>query len=417
MNVAMLVYTDLAHDARVRKEAATLVGDGHRVVVHVALPIGGKPAPEDVARNGGFETRYPTLPAWVGATGGLAVLRRSARWFERTQALVESAFADGRPDVLHAHDLDTLAPALRAARAQAVPLVYDDHEASYVDKLPNYVPADASGMKRAALHAVVRRLQSVGEAIERDARTGGVTAFVTVSESLADRLAARFGGPRPTVLRNVPLLREVPRTDALRRRIDLPRDARLLLYHGTVTEGSGLETAIRALRLLGDGHVLAIIGRVWRRERYERIAREEHVLDRLRFEPMVPQEELLPLVASADVGLIPTEGNSVGNLYGLPNKLFESMMAGLPVVASDVPEVAAIVRRTGAGLLYPHASPEGPRLLADGVRSLLRDAALWDRCRAAGLAAARDEFNWEREATKLTRLYREIGSSLRRARG
>src|SRR5262245_5495503 len=107
MHVAMLVHTDLAHDARVRKEATSLAAAGHKVVVHVARPVDDASA----FRGLPFEVRPPPMPAWARATGVFATLRRSARWYERTAALVDSAFADGPPDALHAHDLDTLAPA------------------------------------------------------------------------------------------------------------------------------------------------------------------------------------------------------------------------------------------------------------------------------------------------------------------
>src|SRR5437867_8655775 len=100
------------------------------------------------------------------------------------------------------------------------------------------------------------------------------------------------------------------------------------------------------------------------------------------------------LVASADISVIPTEPNSVGNEFGIPNKLFESMMVGLPVVASDVPEVAQILAKTGAGVTYPAAMPQDPAALAAAVRRVCEDRAAWERCRDAGLRAAREEFNW-----------------------
>jgi glycosyltransferase involved in cell wall biosynthesis len=80
-------------------------------------------------------------------------------------------------------------------------------------------------------------------------------------------------------------------------------------------------------------------------------------------------------------------------------------MIKLPIVASDVPEVAAILRRTGAGVTYPAGTPADPGALASAVLRLCGDRAFWDRCRAAGLAAARDELNWERESKKLVAVY------------
>jgi glycosyltransferase involved in cell wall biosynthesis len=400
VKIAMVVNSDPANDTRVKKEARSLTAAGHAVTVFGVRWPGKAPTVGDV----GFPIVRPAMPAWVDARGPFNTLRKTAAWYERMRPLVDAAMATS-PDVLHAHDLDTVGPASEAARARGVPCVFDDHEASYVDKLPNYAPADARGVKRLALAAITRHVQRRGETLERAVRGRGLAAMITVSDSLADRLVSRFGGERPVVVRNCPLLRDEPRTDALREKLGLGRDAKLLVFHGSVTEGSGIETVIRAMRALPTEYVFALIGRVWGQDRYEALARDEGVADRVRIVPFVPEAEMFRLVASADATVIPTEPNCVGHEFGIPNKLFESLMIGLPVVASDVPEVAAILRRTGAGVTYPAGTPADPGALASAVLRLCGDRAFWDRCRAAGLAAARDELNWERESKKLVAVY------------
>ena len=398
----MVVNSDPVSDGRVRREAQALAAAGHELTVY-GVRWKGSEGRDDAL---GFAVVRPAMPAWTAEGGAVNLMRKTARWYVRMKPLVDAALAVV-PDALHAHDLDTIGPASQAALARGVPCVYDDHEASYVDKLPNYVPAELRGAKRVALDAMTRNLQRRGEALEREVRTRKLAAMITVSESLADRLVARFGGPRPVVVRNLPLLRDVPRTNALRERLGLAAGVKVLVHHGTVTEGSGLETAIRALRDLGGNFVLAVVGRVWRAERYEDLARAEAVAERLRFVPFVPEDEMFRLVASADVSVVPTEPNSVGNEFGIPNKLFESMMAGVSIVASDVPEVASVLARTGAGATFPARSPQDPAAFAAAVRRVL-DPAVWQTCRAAGLAAARGEFHWERESRKLVALYEGI---------
>jgi glycosyltransferase involved in cell wall biosynthesis len=200
----------------------------------------------------------------------------------------------------------------------------------------------------------------------------------------------------------------VPRTEALRERIGAPADAKLLSYHGTATEGSGIEVVIRALRNLPANYIFALIGRVWRQEKYEGLARTEGVAERLRFVPFVPEDEMLRLVASADVSIVPTEMNSIGNTFGLANKFFESMMCGVPMVASATPAVKPVLERIRAGLLYPAESPQDPSALAAAARRLCEDRTLWESCREAALRAAREEFNWERESAKLVAVYERL---------
>ena len=409
MKIAMVVNSDPARDGRVRKEARSLVAAGHVVTV---FGVRGADAGR-VAEDLGFPVVFPSLPAWVAASGPLGTLRKSTRWYDRMRPLAVAAVAS-RPDVLHAHDLDAVGPASEIAHAAGIPLVYDDHEASYLDKLPNYTPPQVRGAKRAVLDFLTRRLQRQGEALERAIRARGLAALITVSDPLADRLVERFGGPRAVVVRNCPVLRDVPRTDELRARIGAAADARILVYHGTATEGSGLEVVIRALRHLPGEYVFAIVGRVWDQRKYEALARAEGVAARVRFVPFVPEDEMLRLVASADVGVVPTEPNSVGNALGLANKFFELMMVGVPMVASATPAVKPILERVRAGLLYPAEMPQDPVALAAAVQRLCEDRALWQSCRDAALHASREEFNWDRESAKLVGVYERLARTPRR---
>ena len=395
----MVVNSDPAFDGRVRREATSLAGAGHEVTV---FGVRRDDRQDDAAL--GFPVEFPKLPAWIGRGGAFNTIRKTAAWYERMRPLAAAAVAS-RPDVIHAHDLDTVGPASRLAAEAGLPCVYDDHEASYVDKIPNYAPTNATGARRVALAALTRHLQRNGTELERSVRRRGLAAVVTVSEQLAASLYERFGGPQPVVVRNCPVLRDVPRSNALRHRLGVGNEAKLLVYHGTATEGSGVENVIRALRELPAHYYFAVVGRVWRQERYEALARAAGVGSRVRFVPMVPEDEMLRLVASADVGLVPTEPNSVGNAFGLANKFFESMMVGLPIVAAATPAVEPLLARVKAGLLYPADVPQDSAAIARAVRTLCEDEPLWRSCREAGLAAARDEFNWEREGRKLVAIY------------
>ena len=406
MHIAMILGNDFSRDNRVRREAQALVGAGHRVTLHAVMADGLEPEEDD----GDVVVVRTRLPEWTQTGRGAAGAWRVARWYDRFRPLVETALSRDRPDVLHAHDLDTVKPCLEAAQREKLPLVYDDHEASQVDKLPNYVPADARGWKKHTLQAAVRWLQRRGRALERQVRASGPAGLITVSEALADDLVRRFGGPRPVVVRNCPPWRAVKRTQALRVKAGAAPTDRLILYHGTVTEGCGVETAIRALRILGEGHMLVVLGWAWRQDLLEQLAQQEDVASQVRFLKGVSQDEMFDLIGAADVGVIPTEPNTVGNTLGIPNKLFESLMAGLPVVAADVPEVAQIVRSSGAGVLYPAAMPQDPRDLAEGIHTLLSDGSLWATCSEAGRAVARAELNWERESRRLIDLYARIAT-------
>jgi glycosyltransferase involved in cell wall biosynthesis len=127
--------------------------------------------------------------------------------------------------------------------------------------------------------------------------------------------------------------------------------------------------------------------------------------DRLFLHPAVPIEALPAWIAGADVGVIAFEPTDRNNVLGTPNKLFECLAAGVPMVVSDLPEMARIVRETGAGV---SCDPTNPASIAAAIRSILDEptasrAERRHRCRSAALA----EYNWQHEFAKMRALYEQ----------
>ena len=103
----------------------------------------------------------------------------------------------------------------------------------------------------------------------------------------------------------------------------------------------------------------------------ERRAADPAAAGRIRVLPAVPPDELLAWVACADVVAMPIQPSTLNHRLTTPNKLFEAMAAGVPVVASDLPGMATIVRDTGCGLLCDPADPASiaPRSADDPGRA------------------------------------------------
>jgi glycosyltransferase involved in cell wall biosynthesis len=129
--------------------------------------------------------------------------------------------------------------------------------------------------------------------------------------------------------------------------------------------------------------------------------RSRNLGDRVYFLPRVPFGELHSYTCSADLGLCLIKGAGRSFYHSLPNKLFEYLMAGLPVLASDFPEMRAVVEESGAGLV---ANPQDLRDVREKVRAVLTDPLRRRTYGQAALAAAR-HYNWEQEAPRLLALY------------
>lgn len=379
----MLLHKSVEHDSRVRREARALVHAGHEVVV-VQLAEGADRA---VGHPDGF---------------GLVSARPSERLKRalplRLYRLAFGAMIIGRarataPDAVHAHDAAMLAPGWVAARLSGARLVYDTHE------LATGVPYRSRGW--AALVDLVERLL-----VRRCA------AVITVSDGIADALRRRYRlRRRPLVLRNVC---DLPAPEAsvpdLRERLGLADGAPLILHQGAPAPARGCETLVRAVPLLERGDVVflgdAMAGYA---DRLRDLARSLGVAGRVHFLPTVAGEELLAHTAQADVGVTLLEDTCENHRLALPNKVFEYLAAGVPVVASDLPELRALVLGRGVGWTTDPADPDA---LARTIREALAGA---DPERRVRVRHAADELSWLREREHLLGLYGTLAAAVDRS--
>jgi len=126
---------------------------------------------------------------------------------------------------------------------------------------------------------------------------------------------------------------------------------------------------------------------------------------RVKFHEEVSLKELPRYTASADLGVVPLLNVSLNNYYGLPNKLFEYMHAGLPIVASDFPEIKKIVVGEGIGICF---NPEDPKDIAVSINKVLGNDKLREKMSGKVLNLARTKYNWEIEEKKLLNIYKEL---------
>ena len=125
--------------------------------------------------------------------------------------------------------------------------------------------------------------------------------------------------------------------------------------------------------------------------------------------PAVPPDELSDWVASADVGAMPNQPRTLNERLSTPNKLFETLAVGLPVVSSDFPERRRIIIGDPDGPLGALCDPTNPASIAAALRSVLDlDPAARDDLRRRCLQAAHERWNWETEGARLVQLYADL---------
>lgn len=371
MNVTMFLFHTFRNDHRVLKEARSLIAAGHGVTLIAFREEDRTPEWSD---EEGIRVRRLRLHRWPSPKGRYAeYFLRAARAAGKTDA-----------DAYHAHDLDTLLTAALAARLSGSPLVYDSHE---LFTETHFLIGRAR--ERRIWSFLERRLI-------RSARR-----VITVSEPIAEELAGRYGVDRPLVLRNMPEYHPPPRPKPL---VEIPPGEPLFLCQGYLQEGRGLDILVRAMASVPRGRLLLLGDGERMREELRALARETGVEEKVLFHPAVPIEELPARTAAATVGLIAYTAESLNFLYALPNKFFEYIMAGVPVLSTDLPEIRRLIDAHRVGEVVLPGTPES---FAEAMNRMAGDPGRLAEIRSRCLAAARD-LHWGEEEKKLIHLYREL---------
>ena len=372
--IAVLVSNDLNHDQRVLKTCATLEAEGWNPVLI------GREMPESKPLNVPFEARRLRLP-----------FDRGAGFYSTLQLGLLRALSRTDVDAIWANDLDTLLPAFLMARIKGLPLVYDSHE---------YF-TEAAGLTGRPFQ------RGVWLMVER-AIFPRLKAVITVNEGIADAYFNRYPralGGRPLVVRNMPRMREkaAPSSVNWRERLGIPAEAPFLIVQGAyLDQDRGVVQAVKALQ----EHTAAYLVVVGAGEEWEWAQSQvESFNGRLVVLPKMAFDELCSLTASADVGLSLDQGVHGNYLMSLPNKLFDYIHAGIPVVASPMPEVVRVVEAWNIGRVVRDSSPAGIIEAVDAV--IARPSSEW-RAVCAEAAAA---LHWGTEERRIVKALEQAQSA------
>jgi glycosyltransferase involved in cell wall biosynthesis len=242
----------------------------------------------------------------------------------------------------------------------------------------------------------------------------GADRVLTVNDGLADILADRFAVPRPVVVMNCPPRWTPP--DPPERRfhaaLGLPAGTRVVLYHGGLVPERGIEQLMAAAPALPADAAVVLLGYGPLRDALADAARAAGPAGRVHVLDAVPPAELLGWVAAADVVVAAIQPTTLNHRLSTPNKLFEALAAGVPVVASDFPAMHAIVLDDPDGPLGAVCDPTDPAAIAAAVRGILElDPVATADLRARCLGAAHARYSWERQLEVLVAMYADLSGS------
>jgi glycosyltransferase involved in cell wall biosynthesis len=297
-------------------------------------------------------------------------------------------------DVIHCHEPDSLLIGVFLKKIKGCKLVYDVHE-----HWPTELPFDL-GLKPGSVLFKMAGMLVSGVEMFCSRRADQIIA---VSESVAERFLENE--LEPVIIANFPLEwdQEFPFT---REKPD-----NLLYVAGNMHFFHGINRCVAALDMLSEHYPeisLTLIGKL--RETLADVIPQTGLRERIRCTGFLAPEEMYGELRHGGIGLLLFQPSYYNIFIGLPNKLFDYMLCGLPVIASDFPEIKKIVENAECGILV---DPENVDEIITAVRYLLDHPEEAERMGKNGQKAVREKYNWGEMEKRLFSLYKELGEEIK----
>lgn len=318
------------------------------------------------------------------------------------RSVFEDAIVAWKPDVVHAHDGMALPLGVFAARRSGARMVFDSHELE-AHRNPPLSPRQ---------RRTVEKLEQL--------YLPQADAVTTVGQKIADHLVAQYAIERPRVIYNAPPQNprplpakwQQPARSSLRAEAGFPKDAIVLVYTGNITMNRGVEQTLEGMahylkRANARQNIyLSMVGKT-RPETYDavtRLATRLGLQEHIHFHDPVSPTAVVEFISEGDIAVIPVIPVALSYDYAMPNKLFESMLAGLPILGARLAEMAPFIEEHALGVCYDPLSAQD---FASGLEQLLVSG------KAPRLSPGRrqelaDRFSWEAQEAVLLDMYEHL---------
>jgi glycosyltransferase involved in cell wall biosynthesis len=366
--VTVSVINDLSSDSRVKRACNELVEMGCKVT------LVGRKLPSSPPINGwNFETKRMRLLFTKGVP---------FYFFFHVRLFFYLLFK--KSDLLYANDLDTLWPNYIISKLKGIPLIYDSHEIFCEVPELQQTPVKKKIWERLEKWIVPK-----------------LKYCITVNQSIADYFKEKYGTDFKVVRNISPPLSQKPTKDKSALGIK-PGQKMLVLQGAGINIQRGAEELVQAMNYV-DNAVLFIIGGgdVW--AELERLVKEHKLEDKVRMIRRIPREELVNYTVNADLGITIDKDTNLNYRYSLPNKIFDYIQAGVPILASRLREIEAIISNYAIGAFIEEHQPQH---VAKRIMYMLNapEYQTWK----ANMARAQKELTWDEERKVLINLVRSI---------
>lgn len=356
------VINDLVTDQRVDRACRALMKSGYEVL------LVGRKLPNSLPMNDRPYASHRMKLIWK--QGPLFYLEFQIRLF--------FFLLFRKADLFYANDLDTLLPNFLCSKLKSAKIIYDSHE--LFCEVPELIENPTKRKIWKSLEQFIfPKLNSI----------------ITVNQSIADIYEQEYG-KKLYVVRNIPMHRQV--TDKRSRaELGLSDDQKIVILQGAgINVHRGAEEAVEAMQYL-DGVILLIVGSgdvidILKKMRVD-LGLEEKVI----ITGKVPYEKLAQYTQIADLGLSLDRDTNLNYRFSLPNKLFDYIHAGIPVLVSPLVEISRIVKQYQIGDIIQSHDPQSIATSISKIFSDEKTLTSWKK----NILIAQKELSWEQEELTL----------------
>ncbi|KLK87859.1 glycosyl transferase family 1 [Methanoculleus sediminis] len=370
MRICMLTTTHLPHDGRIFEKEAKSLAKVHDVTI--IAPSDGEGLREDEGVQ-------------------IVCVRKPSSNFLHPLTLWRAFWAclSRECDVIHCHEPDALLIGVLTKFLKGRRVVYDIHE-----HWPSEIPYDIGVRNGTFFTGLLESLLSRGEVL----LARFADAKIAVSESVAERFGRN--GAEPVIVSNYSVAGSVPPAP------QAGRSRNLVYMAGNMQLFHGIRECIQAMSIVAatfPDASLTLVGNV--REDIGAIAAKTDPRPAITMTGYLPYREMYETLREGSIGLLVFQPDYYNAYIGLPNKLFDYMLCGLPVVASDFPEIHKVVGDADCGVLV---DPTNPDAIASAIVYLLEHPDEVRRMGENGRKAILERYNWGEMEKRLLGVYRQV---------